>query len=62
LCRIFYQANRHPGRATWPSTCPVEAIRPRIVKEQYTLYDRMSVDASTCIKWIDGLVVSRFGD
>ena len=28
VCRIFYQANRHPGHATWPSTCPVEAIRP----------------------------------
>ena len=28
VCRVFYQANRHPGHATWPSTCPVEAIRP----------------------------------
>ena len=27
-CRIFSQANRHPGHATRPSTCPVEAIRP----------------------------------
>jgi len=30
---MFYQANRHPGHAAWPSTCPVEASRPRFVKD-----------------------------
>ena len=30
LCRMISQANRRPGHATCPSTCPVEAVRPHI--------------------------------
>ncbi len=35
---MISQANRHPGHAAWPSTCPVEASRPRIVKEPFTYF------------------------
>ena len=42
-CRIFNQANRHPGHATRPSTCPVEAIRPLIQFCKEPVYYTISV-------------------